>query len=80
MARSKPEVTSGPVPIEVQKQVSAGVRALDGDDEGSGPAGGVVTVRGRAVEEHAILDEHRRDLAGTHAEERDAAPRPARRR
>ena len=25
MARSNPAVTSGPVPIEVQKQVSAGV-------------------------------------------------------
>ena len=70
-ARSNPLSARGPVPIEAQKHVPPGHAAVDGDEERSLAARGVVALDVRALEEHPVLDRDRVQVARADAEERE---------
>ena len=55
--------------MEAQKQVFAGLRALDGDQQRALAPGRVVRVAKAIVQEDAILDGQCREVARAHAEE-----------
>ena len=68
-ARSKPPLTSGPVPIEAQKQVPDGHGAFDGHDERLAAPISVVLVDEGTAAEHVVVDGQCGDVAGAHAQE-----------
>ena len=65
------------MPIETQKHVPPGGAAVDGDEERAVAAAGVVALDVGALEEDAVLDRDRVQVARAHAEQRE---RPLRRR
>ena len=66
---SCPPLTSGPVPIEAQKQVLPARVHCTATTSAAARRAAIVVVHERAAGEHAVLHEEPRDLAGADAEE-----------